>query len=43
MLSLIPDRRCPSIDVIVLTRLPYKNLHVMAMHNGFSQTVISLG
>ena len=34
MLSLIPDRRRPSIAVVVLTRLPYKNLHEMAMHNG---------
>jgi CheY-like chemotaxis protein len=34
MLSLIPDRRRPSIAVVVLTRLPYTNIHEMAMHNG---------
>ena len=34
LLSLIPDRHRPSLPVIVLTKLPYPNMHEMVLHNG---------
>lgn len=34
LLSLIPNRHRPSLAVIVLTKLPYPNVHEMVMHNG---------
>jgi CheY-like chemotaxis protein len=34
LLSLIPDRHRPSVPIVVLTKLPYPNVHEMVMHNG---------
>lgn len=34
LLDLVPDRRCPSIAVIVLTKLTYRSLHEMVVYNG---------
>ena len=34
LFTLVPNRSKPSIAVVVLTKLPYPNLHDLVLHNG---------
>ena len=34
LFQLVPDRKCPQVAVIILTRLVHPNLFEMAKHNG---------
>jgi CheY-like chemotaxis protein len=34
LFSLIPDRSRPPIAIVILTRLPYRDLHEMTLHQG---------
>jgi CheY-like chemotaxis protein len=34
LFKLVPNRHRPSVAVVVLTKLPYPNLHNLVLHNG---------